>query len=41
MVVVLRVPGLSGSYSKLGLTVMERKIVVVVEYYSSFGVVCW
>ena len=37
MVVVLRVPGLSGSYSKLGLTVMERKIVVVVEYFQVIG----
>ena len=37
MVVVLRVPGLSGFHWNLGLIVRERKIVVVIEYFQVIG----
>ena len=37
MVLVLRVPGLSGFFWKLGHTVKERKKVVVVKYFKIIG----
>ena len=44
MVIVLRVPSLSGFHWELGLTVMEKKIVVVVKYVQVIGSIvgsCW